>query len=80
MSTTRALVYCCANCGTKATALYENGDRAFGDLPDCKRGCQVPFAVMDAIASWLDERGMQGEGDDIQPTRAHLCGYDAVER
>lgn len=71
-----SLRYHCPACGHATTALYANGDRQYGDLPKCKNKCDVPFAVMDAIANWLDDRAMEGDGEPTQPTRAHLCGAD----
>jgi hypothetical protein len=74
------LNYCCPKCGTLATALYDRGERQYGDLPRCWRKCDVPFAVMDAIAGWLDDRAMNGAGVPVNPTFADVCGYDVVER
>ena len=70
----------CPRCGRKETVEYEEGERCYGDLPRCANKCEVPFAVRDAIADWLDERVKNGAG---QPTSAHpwdVCGYDGVER
>jgi hypothetical protein len=75
-----AIEYACPKCGTKAQAHYENADRCYGDLPRCARGCDVPYAVMDAIASWLDERVMNGAGEPVRPTAADLCGYTEARR
>jgi hypothetical protein len=61
------LTYCCVKCGARATALYDRGDRQYGDLPPCIHKCAVPFEVMDAIASWLDSRVLGGAGQAVTP-------------
>jgi hypothetical protein len=75
-----AVGYHCPKCGTHAHAEYEDGERCYGDLPACSRGCDVPYAVMDAIASWLDERVANGAGEPVRASARDLCGFDRVER
>jgi len=75
------IAYACPHCGALSEALYDDGERQYGDLPDCKnRLCAVPYAVMDAIATWLDDLAMSGYGWPVKPTRADMCGYDLVDR
>lgn len=74
------ITYACPKCGQKAQATYENAERMYGDLPKCARGCAVPFAVMDAIANWLDDRAIDGAGEPVRPSAADLCGYTEGRR
>ena len=65
--------YCCPECGRQQTVRYTHPETAnewerdFGDLPDCGKRCAVPYPVMDAIASWLDELVASGAGTEREP-------------
>ena len=74
------ITYACPKCGRKADAVYEQGDRQYGELPKCARGCQVPYSVLDAIACWLDDCAMNGAGTPVRPERADLCGFTESRR
>lgn len=63
------LTWRCPRCGKQRHVTYTwpvtgEPERDYGDLPEC---CDLPFAVLDAIASWLDERARDGEGDVREP-------------